>query len=91
MPPNDNAFKWLVQFQPQQYVDWEESVADWLASGQVGLLPFVPFLKGATIDDLEPVAEALQEIPIRCNATVPSITRSRLPIASSLRRLSMRS
>jgi predicted transposase YdaD len=42
---------------------WEEPVADWLAAGQVGLLPFVPFLSGATIDDLEPVAEALQEIP----------------------------
>jgi predicted transposase YdaD len=42
---------------------WEEPVDDWLAAGQVGLLPFVPFLKGATISSLEPVAAALGQIP----------------------------
>ena len=42
---------------------WEEPVEEWLAAGQVGLMPFVPFLKGATIESLEPVAEALAQIP----------------------------
>jgi predicted transposase YdaD len=42
---------------------WEEPVEDLLASGQVGLLPLFPFLKGATLAMLEPVAAALEQIP----------------------------
>ncbi|MBA3824696.1 MAG: hypothetical protein H0X24_12480 [Ktedonobacterales bacterium] len=56
---------------------WEIPVADWLSSGQVGLLPLVPFLKGATVADLEGVSEALEQIPDplqRANTTYYTIS-----------------
>ena len=41
---------------------WEEPVEDWLQSGQVALMPFVPLLKGATLDVLESAINAMSTI-----------------------------
>ncbi len=38
---------------------WEEPVEDWLNAGMVGLLPFVPLLKGATPDSLDQAVERI--------------------------------
>lgn len=52
----------IIEYHFQVIKLWEESVDDWLASGQVGLLPFVPFLKGATVASLDQVIAELEAI-----------------------------
>ncbi len=42
---------------------WEESVDEWLNSAGVALIPFVPLLKGATVDVIEPAMKKLETIP----------------------------
>jgi predicted transposase YdaD len=42
---------------------WEESVDEWLNADSIALIPFVPLLKGATVDVIEPAMQKLEAIP----------------------------
>ncbi len=42
---------------------WEESVDDWLGSHLTGIIPFVPLLKDATVEVIEPAVRQLAAIP----------------------------
>lgn len=42
---------------------WEESLDDWLAAGFAGMMIFAPLLKGASINRMEEIAEAVGHIP----------------------------
>jgi predicted transposase YdaD len=60
--PNGN----ILTFHYQVVRLWEEPVEEWLNAGQPALLPFVPLLKGATV---EVIAPAVQQI----DAAIPSV------------------